>query len=144
MARAETYRALGKTDEAAADVKYAAKLRDAIIPPETLNDTAWGLLTGPEGARDPKRALELAKKANERKPNTSAILNTLGVALYRNGQYQEAVTALEKGLALGRGKFDAHNLFPLAMCRARLGDRAAAKGCFDQAVKWIEGRSLTP
>jgi len=47
-------------------------------------------------------------------------------------------------LALGRGKFDAHNLFPLAMCRARLGDRAAAKGCFDQAVKWIEGRSLTP
>jgi serine/threonine protein kinase/WD40 repeat protein/tetratricopeptide (TPR) repeat protein len=144
MARAAAYRALGKTDEAAADLKQAAKLAESLNRPEILNDTAWRLLTGPEGARDPKRALELAKKANERKPNTSAILNTLGVALYQNGQYQEAATALEKGLTLGGGVHDAHTLFPLAMCRARLGDRAAAKRCFDQAVKWIEGRSLTP
>jgi hypothetical protein len=109
-----------------------------------LNNQAWLLVTGPAGQRDPAKALNLIQEGVRLQPNNATFLNTLGVVQYRNGKYKEAAGTLEKSLAAGKGQSDAFDLFFLAMCHAKLGDAARAKGCFDQAVKWVEAQKNLP
>jgi WD40 repeat protein/tetratricopeptide (TPR) repeat protein len=108
--------------------------------PEILNTRAWDLVTGPPEQHDPPRALRLARQAVEQEPDTARHLNTLGVALYRNGRYQEARGVLEKSLEGSKGAWDGFDLFFLAMSHARLGERERAAQCFDQAVRWMKDR----
>jgi serine/threonine protein kinase/WD40 repeat protein/tetratricopeptide (TPR) repeat protein len=117
----------------------------AIDPDNALgsNNLAWLLLTGPKELRNAEEALPYARAAVKLE-GIQAYLNTLGVALYRNEMYTETVPILEKSLAVGKGEFDAFDLFLLAMCRAKLGDKAKAKDCFDRAVKWVESRKNLP
>jgi uncharacterized protein HemY len=103
-----------------------------------VNELAWALATGPESMRDPKEALALARRAVAMSPDTPLYENTLGVALYRSGQFAEAVNALEKSLHDGNGVSDAFDLFFLAMCHHRLGDAEKAKDCYDRAVHWFD------
>jgi uncharacterized protein HemY len=69
-------------------------------------------------------------------PNEAAYLNTLGVAQYRNNLFNEAVATLEKSLVLCNGKSDGYDLFFLAMCHQKLGDRDKARDYFGRAVRW--------
>jgi eukaryotic-like serine/threonine-protein kinase len=108
--------------------------------PNAYNALARFLITGPKELRDPAAALPLARWAIEFAPDPSPYRNTLGVALYRNGRFKEALGVLEKSLAAGKGKADGFDLFFLAMCERRLGDKAAAKVRYDQAVKWLQAR----
>ena len=64
--------------------------------------------------------------------------NTLGVALYRAGKFQEALAPLSKSLEGSQGRADGFDLLVLAMCHHRLGNAAAARDHFDQAVRWLE------
>jgi tetratricopeptide (TPR) repeat protein len=134
--RAACYAKLGDKAREASDRAAA----DRWLPRSArgLNNRAWRLVTGPLGERDPKRALELIRKAVAIDGNEPMYLNTLGVALYRNSQWTEAIAALEKSLAAGQGKWDAFDLFFLAMCHAKLGDADRAKDCFDRASKWVK------
>src|SRR5262249_43949928 len=77
-------------------------------------------------------------------PDEQAGQNTLGVAWYRAGEYSKSIAVLEKSLAAGKGQFDAFDLFPLALCHAKLGDPPKAKDCFDRALTWMEGRKNLP
>jgi Flp pilus assembly protein TadD len=70
-------------------------------------------------------------------PNDAMHVNTLGVAQYRNGQCREARATLQRSLVLGDGRWDAFDLFFLAMCHQKLGEPKEAKDCFDRAVSWI-------
>jgi serine/threonine protein kinase/tetratricopeptide (TPR) repeat protein/WD40 repeat protein len=140
--RAACYESLGKTDLAAVDHDRALQL--ASDDPRTLNNLAWRLVAGPERQRDPPRALELIQRAVEREPDNATFLPTLGVVQYRNARYAEAVGTLEKSLAAGPGRQEAHDLFCLAMCHARLGDPARAREYFDRAVRWYEGQKGLP
>jgi WD40 repeat protein len=108
--------------------------------PIGLNNQAWHLVTGPAEQRDPAKALKLIQEAVKLQPNETSFLNTLGVVQYRNGLFKEATKTLEKSLAAGKGQYDAFDLFPLAMCHAKLGDPAKAKDCFERAVKWMDER----
>jgi uncharacterized protein HemY len=84
--------------------------------------------------------LRLARQAVEQQPENALFLNTLGVALYRNACYAEARVTLEESLKRGGGDSDAFDLFFLAMCHARLGDRKSAVEAFQQAVHWMKER----
>src|SRR5262249_4440216 len=133
--RAACYAEIGDKLKEEADRAAAAKWQ----PRSTirLNNRAWRLVTGPASERDPKKALELIRKAIELEGDEALYLNTLGVALYRNGRWTEAIAALEKSLALGKGKSDAFDLYFLAMCHARVGEGDKAKQYFDRAVTWV-------
>jgi WD40 repeat protein/tetratricopeptide (TPR) repeat protein len=142
--RAEAYLALGRAADAVADLNRAAGLARETTHPFILNNIAWRLVTGPPEARDPKRGLELARWADARRPNDPVVSNTLGVALYRAGQYADAVPVLERSLAAGKGAHDAHDLFFLAMCHARLGDPAAARECYARGAVAALASALRP
>jgi serine/threonine protein kinase/Tfp pilus assembly protein PilF/WD40 repeat protein len=97
-------------------------------------------VAGPAEFRAPDKALPRAKKAVELAPDKWAYCHTLGVVQYRQGQYKEAVTTLEKSLAVGKGQGDAFDLFFLAMCHHHLGNAGKARYCFHRAVKWRQGQ----
>ena len=67
-----------------------------------LNLYAWNLLTcEAEDLRDPKAALDYAKKAVElSEEKQPAILDTLARALFLNGKLPEAIQVQEKALSL--------------------------------------------
>jgi tetratricopeptide (TPR) repeat protein len=107
---------------------------------EANNDLARLLLVGPKELRDPPQALPLARKAVEMAPGQFVYQNTLGMSLYYNGIYAEAVPVLEESLRDSKDRSDAFDLFFLAMCHHRLGDAAKAGECYGQAVRWFTDR----
>jgi tetratricopeptide (TPR) repeat protein len=105
------------------------------------NNLAWLAATcsDPE-IRDPRRAVELARKAVEQAPDDGTYWNTLGVSYYRAGDPKAAVTALEKSMHLRKGG-DAFDWFFLAMAHWQLGDQAEARTWYDKAVGWMKGQT---
>jgi len=132
--RSTVREALGDHAQARADREKASSL----LPkdPTALNERAWILATGPIARRDPERAVALAQRAVALAPGQQLSLNTLGVALYRAGQYAEAISVLERSLAAGKGDFDAFDLFFLAMAHQKLGHASEARAFFYRAVRW--------
>jgi tetratricopeptide (TPR) repeat protein len=132
--RGAIHQALGELEQAHADRERASSL----VPRDSpgLNNWAWTLATGPITELDPEGAVALARRAVALASGEQVCLNTLGVALYRSGQYTEAVSALERSLAAGKGASDGLNLFFLAMAHQTLGRAEQARKCFDQAVRW--------
>jgi uncharacterized protein HemY len=106
--------------------------------PDGQNVLAWTLAARPHPRfSDPKRALELAKKAAQQAPDAGYIWNTLGLAQYRNGNWREAVAALEKSMQLGDGG-DSFDRFLLAMAHWQLSDKDQARKWYSLAVQWME------
>src|SRR5262249_9147112 len=68
---------------------------------QACNNLAWLYVTGPENMRNPEAALPLAQKAVDKATNKGEFLNTLGVVLYRLGQYEQAIAILEQSLREG-------------------------------------------
>ena len=109
-----------------------------------LNGLAWQLAAsdGPL-SRHPqalRAAVELAEKAVALEPSNGMIVNTLGVARYRAGQYEQAVADLEKSVALRRGG-DGVDFFFLAMAYWRLGHLDQGRAWYDRAVAWMDQKS---
>ncbi|GGY80308.1 tetratricopeptide repeat protein [Marinobacter zhanjiangensis] len=82
-------------NEAAAIASYEAALEQSPDNPITMNNLAWLLRE-----TDQERALSLASRASELAPDNAAILDTYGWILHLAGRNQEALTTLEKALAL--------------------------------------------
>jgi WD40 repeat protein len=110
----------------------ADRYREAV----RLNNQAWKLATDPASKWGPAQALPSAEQAVKLEPENATFLNTLGLVLYRNERYREAVPVLEKSLAMRQGQHDGFDLFFLAMCHARLGDAVKARKCYGEAVQW--------
>jgi tetratricopeptide (TPR) repeat protein len=137
LPRARSYQALKKYAEAAADLRAALEGKlSPDLEAYVSNYLAWLYVTGPEGVRAPGEALKLAARAIRLAPGRATYANTLGLAYYRLGRWDEAVEALRRSLK--EPEYAAHDLFFLAMSYQRLGDTAKARDCYDQAVYWCE------
>ena len=136
--RGHNHLRLRQYEPAVADLERSLALKPDQA--EVCNNLAWIYVAGPEKLRDQAKALPLVERAVKLSPQQRIYLNTLGVAQYRAGRYGDARATLEKSVQAGKGEFAAFDLFFLAMCHAKLGDRARAKDCFDRAVKWWAGQ----
>jgi serine/threonine protein kinase/WD40 repeat protein/Flp pilus assembly protein TadD len=135
IGRAHSYHSLGQWDQAARDYAKAAELRPDWS--ECHNDAAWLLATHPDPRRrDAGRALALARRAVELEPEEGDYWNTLGVALYRIGDWRGSIAALENAIAFhGRTSYDE---FFLAMSCWQLGQHPEARRAYDWAVEWTQ------
>ena len=128
---------LGKMDQAIVAFERVIELE----PNNALhmNEWAWLLATCSDtNYRDPKRAVELARRAVELMPQAGGFWNTLGVAHYRAGAGKDAIAALEKSMELRGG--DGDDWFFLAMAHWNLGDKDKARLWYDKAVAWAEDK----
>jgi serine/threonine protein kinase/Flp pilus assembly protein TadD len=147
-ARADSWTTIGRTDKAAQDLAKAIALRSKELqsgPNDAWanNNLAWLLATVPdENLRDPKRAVELATKAVQLAPTEGTIVNTLGVARYCAGDFQQAVNDLEKSMSLRNG-VESDDFFFMAMAEWQLGRRTEAKTWYDKAVAWMDKNQPT-
>jgi superkiller protein 3 len=87
--------------------------------------------------RDPVQAVALAKKATELDPKFWMGWANLGEAYYRTGQWQEAITALNKGLALLKSD-NGEVFFFLAMAHHRADHKDKAKKWYDKGIAWMD------
>jgi tetratricopeptide (TPR) repeat protein/serine/threonine protein kinase len=127
---------LGRFVEADAEYRTALHLQPSDA--KVHNEAAWFLASCPDAkVRDPKRAVELAKKAVALAPKEGTYWNTLGVAHYRAGEWQPAVGALKRSMNLPKGG-DSFDWFFLAMAHWQLGEKDQARQWYDRAVQWMD------
>jgi serine/threonine protein kinase/tetratricopeptide (TPR) repeat protein len=132
------FAATERPEESAAARQKAAKYDPRLVLGQQvhLNNLAWYLVTAANpDSRSPARGIELASRAVELAPDSWASWNTLGVARYRNGQFQAAREALEKSLQLARAE-TAYDGFFIAMTLWQLGDPESAAQWLERAERW--------
>ena len=134
--RARLHHALGFAKKALADFERIIEIDPA--EPGGHNDLAWFLATALDASvRDPQRAVLLARKAVQLAPGAGGCWNTLGVALYRKGDWKAAIEALTKSTELSNGG-DGMDRFFLAMAHWQKGGKAEARKWFDLGVAWTK------
>jgi hypothetical protein len=98
--------------------------------PEVLNEVAWKVVQTRDAAKDTYAlALRQAEAAVRLAPGNGMILNTLGVAQYRVGRYDDALATLTKSEKLNATKEGSQptDLAFLAMTQHQLGKKDEAK-----------------
>ncbi len=136
LARAIFFDGLGSHDKAAAEYESAIELYPD--SPSLLDKLAWTLATTPDGdLHDPKRAAELALKATKLSPKNPSYWNTLGVAQYRSGEFNDSITTFEKSMDLADGG-DAISWFFMSMAYSRLGELEKAHARYRDSVTWMK------
>ncbi len=110
----------------------------APLDAQRLNHVAWLRATSEDDSvRDAEKALAAASAAAALAPQDGAILNTLGVAHYRSGNWKEAIAALTKAAELRDGG-DACDWLFLAMAHWQAGQREEAHKWYERSVAWLK------
>jgi tetratricopeptide (TPR) repeat protein len=84
--------------------------------------------------RNPEEALKLARKGVKEAPDVATNYNTLGLAEYRNGLYEQAITTLKKSIEMNKGT-DPSDFFFLAMALQKRGDLTEADRIFERGAE---------
>jgi eukaryotic-like serine/threonine-protein kinase len=139
----------GQYEEAIAALEQSIKI-ESDFPPELCTEDhaelSMVLSNCPDARlRNARRATELAETAVKLEPQASNNWTALGIARYREGNWQEAPAALNKALQLGTDGWggalrwaDAIDWFFLAMSNWQLGQHDEARQCYDRAVQEME------
>jgi serine/threonine protein kinase/Tfp pilus assembly protein PilF len=129
-------KAAGRADEAN---DLMRRLIENNTNPSSLNYAAWSLAVTPDlKERDPVLAVAMARKAVGLAPKAADIQNTLGVACYRNGDWNGAIAALMRSEELEPNKRLDFNALFLAMVHWQLGHKDEARAWYDRAVAWMD------
>ena len=100
------------------------------------NGLAWLLATASDKQlRDPAEAVQLARAAVQIEPNSWQYWDTLSVAAYRAGDWKTSLDARQEKLQ--RHPIDTDDRLFLAMTHWQLGDKAAARQSYDEAMTEI-------
>lgn len=135
LAAREAYKGLISRAESIDDGSRMAG--DNAIIAEAENNLAWLLATCPQiEIRDSREAVKHARVAVDLEPNTGNYWNTLGVAFYRNGEWNLAYDALNRSMRLRGNGGDSFDWFFLAMIDHRQGRKDGATEWYDKAVTW--------
>jgi serine/threonine protein kinase len=119
---------------AQAETLFRKSLESRPDNPAPLNDLAWYLVAVPDPARRrPQEALDLARRAVRVAPDPSPYYNTLGLAEYRNGLWDEAIVTLNKSAEANKGSEPA-DFFFLSMAHWKHGDKDEAERFFQRGV----------
>jgi WD40 repeat protein/tetratricopeptide (TPR) repeat protein len=110
----------------------------------TARTVAFVCVLGPEAVKDPALVVQLARKAVNSDPDNWFDRAILGAALYRAGDFFDAVWELNLAVEKHRrgGSMEA-KLF-LAMAHHRLGHPKAAKDWYDRAMEQVRQVSQPP
>jgi serine/threonine protein kinase/Tfp pilus assembly protein PilF len=135
--RGHLYEKLGQRERASADYSRLTELQLGNLDIESF---AWNImLIEPEHLRNPAGAVKMATKTVEATPEVGSAWCSLGLAYYRNGQYEEALEALLKSIELQTTDRDAiFTKFLLSMVNHQLGQEQQANQCFEQAFDSME------
>jgi WD40 repeat protein/serine/threonine protein kinase len=116
--------------------------------PVELNMKSWGVVVLPGASpHDYDLALRRAELAAKRMPWSSGIANTLGLAQYRTGRFQEAIRSFESSDRLARSPGPTNAAFT-ALSYFRLGEVEKAVSLFQklghvkQEPRWSIDRDL--
>jgi serine/threonine protein kinase/Flp pilus assembly protein TadD len=90
----------------------------------------------PDAVPDPSKLVQIAERAVRAEPMPHYV-HTLGLAHYRDGQFDTAIKQLHKSIE-GNWSANAANWLVLAMAHQRLGHADEARQWFDKAVRWID------
>ena len=107
---------------------------------DDLHWVAWACVLTPDSVDDYSRPIELAERAVTANPDNIRYGLGLGAMLYRAGNFDEALEALnrsDKSKASSRTS-PAYGWYFLAMTHHKLGDESQAKEWFDKAVTRAE------
>jgi serine/threonine protein kinase/Flp pilus assembly protein TadD len=109
----------------------------------SLNNLAWLRVTCPVPRfLDPAEAVALAQHALDMQPNEGEIWNTLGVAQYRAGHYEQAIAGLTRSMELRKGG-DGFDWCFLAMAYWQLGDKAKAREWYEKGADDLRQVGIT-
>lgn len=129
---AKDYCAQGKY--AQAEALYRRPLESSSNNPLFLKALAWYLVAAADRRqRRPTEALQLARGAVKEAPDCDECHNTLGLAEYRNGLWDEAVATLNRSAVLDNGT-QPTDFFFLAMAHWKRGDKGEAERFFQRGV----------
>ncbi len=131
-----------------ADQVYRKAFEVTAPGPDGRNLRAACLILCPEARfRDPGQAIVLVKEALKEEPTDGNTLNTLGIAYYQDGNWTEAVAALEKSMRIvhdlsgGDADYLPLNYFSLAMAHYQLGKKELARKYYDEGAEWMKAHS---
>lgn len=109
-----------------------------------LNRDSWSVVRHPgDTPENYETALQKATRASEQVPTDVNILNTLGVAQYRAGHYEQCVVTLSRAKVLHSG-FEISDWTFVAMAHHRLGDHDAAQKALATTRRIITADTIVP
>ncbi|MBL8814300.1 MAG: protein kinase [Planctomycetaceae bacterium] len=120
-------------DEAVSRIDALVSLDD--IPEGDLDRLAWQFVKRADCSNaEATCAVRLASRALELSPMNADLQNTLGVALFREGSFRDAIEPLTKSMSLAPASHQIDNSLFVAMCYWQLGDRITARKWMSDAI----------
>lgn len=137
VSEAERLTIARKFDEAVASISGEPDLSQ--VDSRLLNTVAWALVTRLECSKEHANfAVKLSEQALELTTTQSTYWNTMGVARFRNLEYQPAIEALMKSESLEPDKYFFDNAIFIAMSYWKIGNQESARTWLANAIASLE------